>query len=312
MSGLPAKADALARIRRERRAVLLVNTRSRRGARCFRQAHALLEERGFTIPAAHAVDDPAAQLEKLLPTILADRPPLLAVGSGDGTIATVVDYVASSETVLGYLPLGTTNNFGRALGLPMRLEQAIDVIAAGKVADVDLGRANGDLFANLASIGISAAVAGNTPARLKHRIGRAAYAVTALRALRDHDAFTATVSSGDVTWQVRTHQLNIASGGVHAGTAIAADAHIDDRRLVAYALGGPGRFSAVGATVRQAVTPRQPLARKGYLTGREFLVTTDRPLPVDVDGEISTHTPVRVEVAANALRVMVPQEFDDR
>jgi diacylglycerol kinase (ATP) len=311
VSAVPSKQEALARIRDERRAVLLVNIRSRRGARYHARARALLEARGFTVTADHAISDPATQLPEVLPAILADRPPLLVVGSGDGTIASVVDHLAGSETVLGYLPLGTTNNFGRSLGLPLRLEAAVDVIATGKVADVDLGRVNGDLFANLVSVGVSAAVAGATPATLKRRLGRAAYALTSLRSLLRHRPFAATVTSGSTTWHLRTHQLNIANGRVHAGTPIAADASVDDQELIAYALGGSSRLSVVRAAVHQALTPRRPLQRKGYLTGTEFSVTTDPPLPVDVDGEIAMSTPIRVEVVPEALRVLVPADITD-
>ncbi|WP_129337114.1 diacylglycerol/lipid kinase family protein [Cellulomonas endophytica] len=291
---------------RPREAVLLVNVRSRRGAALHGQVRAMLEARGVVVTAEHLVRDPAGELPTLLPRVLAARPPLLVVGSGDGTVASIVDHLARTDTVLGYLPLGTTNNFGRSLGLPLRLRDAVDVVAGGEVHAVDLARANGDWFANLVSIGISGEVAGRTPHALKRRIGRAAYAVTAGRALVRHRAFTAEVRSGDLTWRFRTHQLNVANGGVHAGTAIAADAGIEDRLLVAYALGGPSRLSAVGATVHQALTPWQPMARKGYLTGTEFHVSTDRPLALDVDGEITGTTPVHVTLAAEALRVLVP------
>ncbi len=298
-------------MQRAREAVLLVNVRSRRGAALHGTVRRLLEQRGLTVTAEHLVTDPAVQLPVLLPAILADRPPLLVVGSGDGTVASVVDHLAHTDTVLGYLPLGTTNNFGRSLGLPLRLADAVDVVSAGKVADVDLGRVDGDYFANLVSIGISAAVAGRTPHGLKRRVGRAAYAMTSARTLVTHRPFTAEVRSGSALWRVRTHQLNIANGRMHAGTAIAADASLDDRLLVAYALGGASRASAVRAAAHQALTPWLPLARKGYLTGTEFTVTTDVPLDVDVDGEVSGTTPVHVEVTAQALRVMVPTAFLD-
>lgn len=311
MTELPPKQLAQERIRRERELVLLVNVRSRRGARHHRAVRAMLEARGFTVTAEHLVTDPAAQLPTLLPEILAARPPLLVVGSGDGTVATVVDHLAHTDTVLGYLPMGTTNNFGRSLGLPMRLRGAVDVVASGKVADVDLGSVDGDLFANLVSIGVSAHVAGRTPHALKRRLGRGAYAATGLRALLTHRPFTAEVRSGDTVWRVSTHQLNIANGRMHAGTAIAADASLDDRLLVAYALGGPGRLSTVYAAAHQALTPWQPVERKGYLTGSEFHVSTDVPQLVDVDGEISGRTPVHVRLSADALRVLVPQDFAD-
>jgi diacylglycerol kinase (ATP) len=308
---LPPKSLSEQRIRRERKAVLLVNVRSRRGARHHRQVRAMLEARGFVITAEYLVDDPAAQLSRLLPEILAARPPLLVVGSGDGTIAAVVDHLAHSDTVLGYLPLGTTNNFGRSLGLPLRLGAAVDVIAHGKVADVDLGSVNGDFFANLVSVGVSAAVAGHTPHELKRRIGRGAYAATALRILLTHRPFVAEVTSGDTTWRVATHQLNIANGRMHAGTAIAADASLDDRLLIAYVLGGATRLSTIQAAVHQALTPWQPVERKGYLTGTEFHVSTDVPQPVDVDGEITGQTPIHVTLSPQALRVLVPPDFVD-
>ncbi len=311
MLELPPKVQAGQRIRRERELVLLVNVRSRRGARHHQRARELLEARGFTVTAEHLVSDPAVQLPVLLPQILAARPPLLVVGSGDGTIAAVVDHLAHADTVLGYLPLGTTNNFARTLGLPLRLGPAVDVIADGKVADVDLGSVNGDFFANLVSIGVSAAVAGQTPHTLKRHLGRAAYAITGMRTLLTHRPFEAHVSSGDITWRVRTHQLNIANGRMHAGTAIAIDASIDDRLLIAYSLGGARRMSTMRAVARQALTPWQPVERKGYLTASEFFITTDVPLPVDVDGEVSGHTPLHVKVTAQALLVLVPQNFAD-
>jgi diacylglycerol kinase (ATP) len=311
MTELPPKWLSEQRIRRERELVLLVNVRSRRGARHHRAVRAALEGHGFTVTTEHLVHDPAAQLPALLPQILAARPPLLVVGSGDGTIATVVDHVAHTDTVLGYLPLGTTNNFGRSLGLPMRPRGAVEVIAHGKVADIDLGRVNGDLFANLVSIGVSAEVAGRTPQALKRRLGRAAYATTGARALLTHRPFVADIRARETTWRVATHQLNIANGRMHAGTAIAADASIDDRLLVAYALGGPGRLSTVYAAAHQALTPWQPVQRKGYLTATELHVTTDTPQLVDVDGEIAGRTPIQVTLSANALRVLVPLGFTD-
>lgn len=303
-----SKAEAQELIRRERELVLLVNVRSRRGSRAYPRLRQMFAERGFTVVAEHPVTDPGGQLPSLLPRIVAERPALLVVGGGDGTVATVVDHVAHTDTVLGCLPLGTTNNFGRSLGLPRRLEGALDVVTAGRVADVDLGLVDGDYFANLVSIGISASVAGQTSPRLKRRLGRLAYATAAGRALVPHRPFAAQVTGAGATWHLRTHQLNIANGRMHAGTAIARDASLDDRLLVVYALGGGSRLSTVGAAARQALTPWRPVGRKGYLVGADFEVVTEPPLPVDVDGEVAGTTPIHVQLSGEALRTMVPQD----
>lgn len=310
----PTKHELQTTIRQERRLAMIVNVRSRRGALHHEAVRRRFEDRGWSVE-AHLVHDPGRELAEVVPRVvgrsLDDGPRLVVVGSGDGTVASVVGHLAHRPVVLGYLPLGTTNNFGRSLGLPLTPDAAVDVVTGGKVADVDLGVVNDTYFANLVSIGISSAVAGRTPHELKRRIGRGAYAVTSARVLLRHKPFVAEVSSGTTTWRVRTHQLNIANGAVHAGAPIAADASLDDRLLIAYALGGPSRLSTARSTARQALTPRQPIERKGYLLGGDFTVTTDRPLALDVDGELRGHTPARIHVAAQALNVMVPLGFAD-
>ena len=78
-------------LRTPREAVLLVNVRSRRGAALHAQVRRMLEERGVVVTAEHLVTDPAGMLPVLLPQILASRPPLLVVGSGDTDVPVAVD-----------------------------------------------------------------------------------------------------------------------------------------------------------------------------------------------------------------------------
>ncbi|QCB92407.1 diacylglycerol/lipid kinase family protein [Cellulomonas shaoxiangyii] len=304
-------APAVPETSRAPEAVVVVNARSRRGAALHDRIAPALTERGVRVLDVHVVRDPAAQLPDLLPRVLATDPEMLVLGGGDGTLATVVDHLAGRRTVLGYLPLGTTNNTGRSLGLPLRLGAALDVVAHGRTVGVDLGRANGDWFANLVSVGLSSEVAGRTPHALKRHLGRAAYALTAARALATHRPFEAEVTVDGRVLHVRTHQLNVANGRVHAGTAIAADAGIDDRLLVAYALGGAHPASVLAAAAHQATTPWRPLGHKGHVTGTEIRVVTDRVLRLDVDGELTgtvgPDEPLLVHVDAGALRVRVPQ-----
>lgn len=249
-----SKAELTRAIRAGGRAVAVVNTRSRRAAGVPTRLPALLAAQGLGLTARLPVTDPAA-LPDALRTALATNPDLLIVGGGDGTLATAVD-------PLGVLPLGTTNNFARSLGLPLDLPAAVATIARGVVADVDLGHvtssAGQDLFANLASVGVSVQVAHRTPDTLKRVLGRAAYGLTGLRALPAHRPFHATLSTPDGRrrdfW---THQLNIANGRYHAGRILARDASIDDHQLVVYRLGDQHRTRAHPRHDR-TTNPRRP------------------------------------------------------
>jgi diacylglycerol kinase (ATP) len=306
-----SKTELDAAIRRDRRAVLLVNTRSRRGRDHFEMVAQRLAAAGFTLLAQYGVERP-----ERLPQILAEavdlRPDLLVAGGGDGTISETARHLAHRDVALGLLPLGTTNNFARTLGVPLDVNGAVALLADGKVADVDLGEAAGRIFTNLVSIGLSAQVAEHVPHRLKRRLGRIAYPLTALWHLPSHRSFTAVVTAGSEVRRVRTHQLNIANGNSHAGNPIARDGSADDRLLIVYALGRHGRRHLLGATVRHLLTGRlRTVEGSPFLAASEVLVETDPPLALDVDGEVLGRTPVRVRILPNALRVMVARSFRD-
>lgn len=81
----------------------------------------------------------------------------VVIGGGDGTINTAVERLLQTERKpLGILPLGTYNHFARDLGLPLDWRAALERIADGKRRRVDVGRVNGRVFVNNASIGMYA------------------------------------------------------------------------------------------------------------------------------------------------------------
>jgi len=308
------KSDLQAAIRQRRRAVLVVNARSRRGARRYQAAGRQLEAAGFDLLGSFAASRPG-QLETSLARALDLEPDLLIVGGGDGTLSLAARHLAYRDVALGIVPLGTTNNFARTLGIPLSVAGAVGLLSRGKVADVDLGQVNGTFFANLVSVGLSGHVAAAVRHDLKRLLGRAAYPLTALARLPRHRAFQAVITVGGAGGQERavtTHQLNIANGSFHGGRPITADASADDRLLLAYSLGGRSRPALIGATTRHVLTgARRTHAEPAFLATGDLWLRTEPPLPLDIDGEIHGETPARITLAPNALRVVVDPGFPD-
>ncbi|SCL26446.1 diacylglycerol/lipid kinase family protein [Micromonospora inyonensis] len=299
-------------IRRDRRAVLVVNTRSRRGRRRYDHTRSRLRAAGFDLLGTYPVDRPG-QLEEALTTAAALAPDLLVAGGGDGTLSAAARLLAHRDMALGLLPLGTTNNFARTVGVPLDLDGAVTVLTDGKVIDVDLGLAGDVPFANHVGIGLSADIMLRTPPRLKRITGRLAYPLTALALLARHRPMRTTVRAAGVDHEFVTHQLYVANGGFHAGRRITADADADDRLLVAYPVGGPTRRGLLRDTARNAATGhRRTLGDEPFLAVPELWLETDRPARVEVDGELCGRTPIRLGLAANALRVMAPADSPDR
>ncbi|MFF5263070.1 diacylglycerol/lipid kinase family protein [Actinomadura viridis] len=317
-----SKQELQSTIRGTGRAVLVVNVRSRRGRRLYDTARDLLREAGLDFAQVFPVTDPG-RLGELFEEFLALEPDLVVVGGGDGTVAEAVGHLAHRDIALGVLPLGTTNNFARSLELPLDLPGAVGVLRDGKVADVDVGwfegtpdgdagQAGKHIFANMVSIGLSVHVAEKVPHDLKRVIGRAAYALTAARLLPRHEAFKATIGIGDDTYEMATHQLNVANGAHHNGQRIARDASPDDRLLAVYRLGDRRRLRLASATARHVLTGQwRTLDEDAFLTTDQVRIETDPPLRVDVDGEIRGRTPITIRLLGNALRVIVPQSFVD-
>ncbi|GGM79234.1 diacylglycerol kinase [Thermopolyspora flexuosa] len=311
VSGLRSKEEHTAAIRKDRRVALVVNTHSRRGRRKYLAVMRLLHAEGFRPLGAYAVMDPR-RLPDTIETALALNPDLLIVGGGDGTLSEAVKHVPGTDAALGVLPLGTTNNFARSLGLPLDLARAIRVFRVGKVADVDLGMAGDRPFANLTSFGVSVEVAATVRPWLKRVLGRAAYPLTALTILPHHRPFRAVITVDGRRHELLTHQLNIANGRFHGGWQIARDISIDNHTLAAYQLGSGKRLRLLVETLIRATTGRwQSLAGGPFVTGREMLVEIDPPLLADVDGEVRQITPLLLRSIRNGLRVMVPPDFVD-
>lgn len=288
------------------RASLLVNTQSRRGAALYKAAARALASRGFELSESLAVADPRL-LAHATRKALASKPSLLVVGGGDGTVSAVAGHLAYGDTVLGVLPLGTTNNFARSMGLPFDLDSAIDVLETGEVEEVDLGRIGERFFGNVASIGLSVEVARSASASLKQRMGRLAYAFEGARQLGGHQPFTATVSTKDGRRGFRTHQLVIANGGFHGGRQIARDAGVGDCQLTIFPIGGPARTSAVSGMLSFEYGRARSVHDGQFISTAEAVIETEPVRDIEVDGEILATTPTTVAIACKALRAMAPR-----
>src|SRR5688572_5280348 len=66
----------------------------------------------------------------------------VVMAGGDGTISAGAGALAGCSCALGVIPLGTLNHFARDMGIPGDLDEAVAVVAGGRVRAVDVGEAN--------------------------------------------------------------------------------------------------------------------------------------------------------------------------
>lgn len=98
---------------------------------------------------------------------------------GDGTLNEVVsgllDLPENQRPPLGYLPMGSTNDFSRTLALPRDLDGLIRLAGQGDGRAVDVGQSGGRLFTYVSAFGLFTDTSYSTPQNMKNLLGHFAY-----------------------------------------------------------------------------------------------------------------------------------------
>lgn len=292
-------------------AALVINAGARRAAAAPNLVLDKLERAGLPVSAVHHIRS-GAELAGTLDRVAADGHDLVVVGGGDGTVSFAAGRLAGTRIVLGVLPLGTANDLARTLEIPSNLDAACAALADGKVVDIDLGRANGQPFLNVASVGLSVGVTESLSPRLKRRLGPLAYGVAAVRAYAKHKPFRARLEfpEGDHDVLELEDMLQVAVGnGRHygGGNAVSPTAGIDDHTLDIYAI--PGAPLREHVRIARLLKDGSFVERDGvyHLTTQRVRLVTEPPMPVNLDGEIATVTPADFTVDRNAVHIVVPR-----
>ncbi|MBM6616648.1 diacylglycerol kinase [Bacillus suaedaesalsae] len=110
-------------------------------------------------------------------TAVERRYDLVVAAGGDGTINEVVNGLADAEyrPKVGIIPVGTTNDFARALGVNKSIEDATDIICEGIPVPIDIGKVNDTYFINIAGGGRITELTYEVPSKLKTMLGQLAY-----------------------------------------------------------------------------------------------------------------------------------------
>jgi diacylglycerol kinase (ATP) len=240
---------------------------------------------------------------------------VVAVG-GDGTVNEVVNGIAGTDAELAIVPRGTGVDFVRTFAIPRRLEEAVEVARHGRTRAIDLGRAryhawsggeDEQLFANVASAGMSGAIAKRTNETTKALGGKASYLIATFAVFARWQPTRMRVSVDGVERAARMHDVIVANGhSFGGGMRICPAASPDDGLLDVLVIGEITKADLVLTMPKIYRGTHLPHPKAELLRGRSVEIDADEPIPVQLDGEQPGTTPVRFEVEPRALRLRVP------
>ncbi len=238
--------------------------------------------------------------------------PLLIVGGGDGTVSAAASALIGTGTRLGILPLGTLNHFSRDLEIPLDLNEAAKLIAAGADRDVDVAEMNEHIFINNSAIGLYPLMVVSRDLQRK-RLGRSkrlAMLVASVRTLArfGHQRLKLTVNQQSA--RVDTPLLFVGNNDYRLDLGAPGRRESLDRgQLCVLLMRNKTRRGFFAAIIRALLnrTRRDDMVR---LDGVERLrVDSHRSqLPVSLDGEVVRAVPpLDYRIRKKALRVIAPE-----
>lgn len=266
---------------------------------------AALRERGIEVRLHRlSEEDDAGALARSA----ADEGNDVVVAGGDGTVSGVAAaMIGQPEASLGILAMGSFNNMARGFGIPVTLDEALDVIGVGQSTPVDAGWVvrdgdDGRPFFEAAGVGVDAV--GFLAVELAERRGLWRAARSLLRALRLRKT-PMRITLDDTAYRTGSPAVTVSNGPYHgAGFVVSAEADPTDGVFDVAVFHGMNRFQVIRHFIGVARRkPRREPRIGQYRATRVRIEGTRRALPAHADGVSIGFTPVTFEVRPQALRV---------
>ena len=263
------------------------------------------------------ISDAPGQLGELAAGAVRDGARRLVVVGGDGSVNEVVNGLDHTPDVeLAVIPRGTGWDFVRTFGIPNDLDDAIDVALAGAVREIDLGTASyrtwaGDearsTFANVASAGISGAIARRANDSSKALGGKVSYYWATLSVFFGWQTGEMRVTVDGESRSGKMIDAMICNGRyLGGGMMMCPEAEPDDGLFDVLLIGDVTKRDLAFVLPKTYKGKHLPHPRLELLRGRVVTVESEEPLPIELDGEQPGTTPARFEVVPRALRLRVP------
>jgi len=299
--------------------VFLVNPASANGSTGRRWPELARRAAAAGLEGATLFSERQGHLAELAREAALDGAELLVVVGGDGSVNEVVNGLAGlgRQPAVAVVPRGTGWDFSRTFGIPRKIDDAVQIALQGDVRTIDLGRASyrawdgSDAtawFANVASAGMSGAIAKRANETTKALGGKASYLWATFAVFSGWEATEIAVAVDGERRAGPMFDVVIANGRFFGGgLEICPEAEPDDGLFDVLTIGDVTKRDLVQTMPRMYRGTHLPHPKAELLRGSSVTVTSETPLPIELDGEQPGTTPVTFEVAAGALRLRVPR-----
>lgn len=237
---------------------------------------------------------------------------LVVSAGGDGTVVSVANALVHRQTPLGILPLGTGNVLARVLNIPLKLDEAVQLLSGDHtVTAIDVLKVGERYFLSNVSVGITPAVVKETSSDQKKRFGMLAYFMTTFKKADLFNLHGYRLTIDGVPVRIRATEVLVSNPTLleKATMIYGPPETLQDGQVEVYL----AKAQTIGDTLRLVWdllrgTQKQGEQLSHWESKHSIRIEAERmPQLVQADGEVIGHTPVEVEMVPKAIHVIMPK-----
>jgi YegS/Rv2252/BmrU family lipid kinase len=270
----------------------------------------LFVKAGFSVE-AYPTQGPEDAIRKL--QYLDEEVDLVVTAGGDGTIDEIATGLVrlGRNIPVGYIPVGSTNDFASSLGLYTNALSETRAIIGGLPSGVDIGEFNQGTFVYVAAFGTFTDVAYATNQDLKNIFGRLAYLFEATKRLADIKSYRITVTvngetrTDDYAFGMVTNSTQV--GGIKGITG--KDITMDDGLFEVMLIHTPRTIFDAQNIVGALILGDQEMPMIEFFKASEITLDSKEEISWTLDGEYGgTVRHVTIRDRKKAMQIMLNEE----
>lgn len=248
--------------------------------------------------------------EKILPEYENSADIVLCIG-GDGTLNHVIQTIMRQDVrpLLAYVPMGSTNDFAKGLGISTEPEKALDMVFSGRKFSYDIGRLNERFFNYVAAFGAFSAVSYATDQQLKNVLGHAAYIISAIGDFTEHLRYNCHLKittedgteEGDYIFGAVCNTVSVGGFPLFRSTNI----QLNDGKMELFLIKSPKTAADLQETLNAVLTRTFDSPSITFKQVSAVSLSADSDIAWTLDGEYGgAYKEVRIEVQKQAISIM--------
>ncbi|AEB75228.1 YegS/Rv2252/BmrU family lipid kinase [Clostridium botulinum] len=231
----------------------------------------------------------------------------ILVAGGDGTVDSVVNCMKSLriDLPIGILPVGTANDFAKAIGISRNIKKACKQILDSEPIPLDLGKINDKYFINVASTGLFTDVSQKTDVNLKNTIGKLAYYVKGIEQIPNFRKLKIKVTSNHMQFDDHMYLMLVFNGETAGNFRLAYKADLTDGLLDVIIVKAGMIKDIIGLFIK-ILKGEHLEGTKGitYFKTDKLTIECYEDIVTDIDGERGPDFPVTIECIKGGIKVL--------